>query len=76
MIVNNTDGAITVNGVAVVTPDIVASNGIIHAIEGVLLPAEEGTSILDVAVSDDRFTALVDTLGAYRRPRRRPRRRR
>ncbi len=35
--VDGTDG-VTVNGANVVTPDIIASNGVIHAIDQVLLP--------------------------------------
>jgi uncharacterized surface protein with fasciclin (FAS1) repeats len=33
-------GVITVDGAAVVQPDIIASNGVIHAIDQVLLPPE------------------------------------
>ena len=75
VIVNNTDGAITVNGVAVVTPDIVASNGIIHAIEGVLLPAEEGDSILDIAALRRPLHRARRHARCVPRPRRAPRRR-
>lgn len=35
-----TDGAIMVNGAMVVTPDVQASNGVIHAIDQVLLPPD------------------------------------
>ncbi|MGE0066482.1 MAG: fasciclin domain-containing protein [Solirubrobacterales bacterium] len=34
------DGEVTVNGAAVVTPDVEASNGIVHVIDEVLLPPE------------------------------------
>lgn len=37
-IVVEDDGTITIDGVAVVTPDIMASNGVIHVISGVLVP--------------------------------------
>ncbi len=33
-----TDGGVTVNGAKVVTPDVEASNGVIHVIDTVLLP--------------------------------------
>lgn len=33
-----TDGGVTVNGVAVVTADVEASNGVVHIIDGVLFP--------------------------------------
>ena len=35
------DGKVYVNGSEVIQPDVMASNGIIHVIDGVLLPAEE-----------------------------------
>ncbi len=35
-----TDGGVEVNGVTVVTADIEASNGVIHAIDGVLIPSD------------------------------------
>ncbi len=34
-----TDGGVMVNGASVVTPDVDASNGVIHAIDAVLVPA-------------------------------------
>lgn len=36
--VDGTGGGVTVNGINVVTPDVQASNGVIHVIDGVLLP--------------------------------------
>ena len=38
LLVDGTGGGVTVNGVPVETPDVDASNGIIHVISGVLLP--------------------------------------
>ncbi len=35
-----TDGGVEVNGVTVVTADIEGSNGVIHAIDGVLIPSD------------------------------------
>ena len=35
-----TDGGVKVNGVTVVTADVEASNGVIHAIDGVLIPPD------------------------------------
>ena len=49
-----------------VQTDIVAANGVIHAIDMVLLPPEpepEPTTIVDIAVSDERFSTLVTALG-------------
>lgn len=34
-----TDGGVMVNGASVVTADVDASNGVIHAIDAVLVPA-------------------------------------
>ncbi|CTQ48811.1 fasciclin domain-containing protein [Jannaschia donghaensis] len=38
-LVIGTEGGVTVNGVNVVTPDIETTNGVIHVIDGVLIPA-------------------------------------
>ena len=45
--INVTDDGVTVNGANVIMTDIVGTNGVIHVIDGVLLPpapAEEGTN--------------------------------
>jgi uncharacterized surface protein with fasciclin (FAS1) repeats len=61
----NDDGVFLNDTVKVIITDIVASNGVIHVIDGVLLPssmmAEEEMSetIVDIAVADGRFTTLV-----------------
>jgi uncharacterized surface protein with fasciclin (FAS1) repeats len=36
----STMGGVTVNGAPVISPDVMASNGVIHAIDSVLLPAD------------------------------------
>ncbi len=60
---------VRINNAAVIIPDIETSNGVIHVIDQVLLPpadepmAEMG-SIVDIAVSDGRFTTLVGALQA------------
>jgi uncharacterized surface protein with fasciclin (FAS1) repeats len=66
-----TDGNVFLNDtVQVIITDIEASNGIIHVIDGVLLPpsmtAEEEMvpSIAEIAVADGRFTTLVAALTA------------
>jgi transforming growth factor-beta-induced protein len=54
-----------INASQVETPDIDASNGVIHAIDKVLLPTEDDPasgSITDVAVADGNFTTLVAAL--------------
>lgn len=57
-----TDGGVAINGEAVVAADIVADNGVIHKIGGVLLPAEPtavlGTT-LGIAYFNPDFTTLV-----------------
>ncbi len=72
------DGSVILNdSVQVIITDIAASNGIIHVIDGVLLPPsisaatdeemEEMTdapSITEIAVEDGRFTTLVAALEA------------
>ena len=61
----NADGAITVGGATVVTPDIAASNGVIHVVGGVLLPPADSTNtIVDVIAGDDRFSTLVGLAGS------------
>jgi uncharacterized surface protein with fasciclin (FAS1) repeats len=35
-----TDGGVTVNDATVVTPDVMADNGVVHVIDGVLLPSD------------------------------------
>ena len=61
------DDALFINDSQVIITDIVTSNGIIHAIDAVLLPeAEEPEpellSITETAVNDGRFTTLVTAL--------------
>jgi transforming growth factor-beta-induced protein len=64
------DGTVFLNEtVQVIITDIMASNGIIHVVDTVLLPpsmmAEEALpSIAEIAVADGRFTTLVAALGA------------
>jgi uncharacterized surface protein with fasciclin (FAS1) repeats len=66
------DGNVFLNDtVQVVTTDIEASNGVIHVINGVLLPpsmseaaAEELPSIAEIAASDENFSTLVTALDA------------
>ena len=55
-VTKNANG-VFVNGIKVITADIAASNGVIHAIERVLMPAS-GT-VVDVALGDTTFSYLV-----------------
>ena len=72
------DGNVMINDATVIIPDVAASNGIIHAIDTVLLPpADEMTedamaddemmetgTIVDVAVANGSFTTLVAAVQA------------
>ena len=50
---------IMVNDAKVIIQDIIASNGIIHAIDAVLMPpSETENSIYDIAKSNANFTSL------------------
>jgi uncharacterized surface protein with fasciclin (FAS1) repeats len=51
-----------VNNANVVAPDIMASNGVIHVIDAVILPPT--TDIVDTAIADGRFTTLVAAVEA------------
>jgi uncharacterized surface protein with fasciclin (FAS1) repeats len=62
--------AVTVNGASIVATDILASNGVIHVIETVLLPSAEqatamvGTDIVDTAIAAGDFGTLVQAAQA------------
>jgi transforming growth factor-beta-induced protein len=60
------DGNVILNGsIKVIITDIMASNGVIHAIDGVLLPpADPKPSIVDIATSNPDFSTLVAALQA------------
>ncbi len=55
-----------VNTVTVIDTDIMASNGVIHVLDAVLLPPADKTeptmNIVDTAVADGGFTKLVEAL--------------
>ncbi len=56
----STNGAAKVNGVNIVKTDVMASNGVIHVIDEVLIPRD----IVGIAAADSRFTTLVAALKA------------
>ena len=59
------DSDLFINASRVETPDVDASNGVIHVIDAVLLPTEDDPAsgtITDVAVADGNFTTLVAAL--------------
>lgn len=47
------------NSSLVVEADIAASNGVVHKVDSVLLPAFIGTSIIDSALNDPMFTIIA-----------------
>jgi len=59
-------GNVYINDAQVIITDIETSNGVIHVIDTVIIPAaeEEAKTIVDIAVADGRFTTLVAALGA------------
>jgi transforming growth factor-beta-induced protein len=66
------DGNVYLNdSIQVIITDIEASNGVLHVIDGVLLPpaenavtAETPGTIVDIAVADGRFSTLVSAVQA------------
>ncbi|MDQ3233935.1 MAG: fasciclin domain-containing protein, partial [Pseudobdellovibrionaceae bacterium] len=53
----NKDGAF-INSSRIINTDIVANNGVIHAIDTVLLPPATDKSLVDIVVEDARFSTL------------------
>jgi uncharacterized surface protein with fasciclin (FAS1) repeats len=53
------DGGVLDDRATIVNADLVASNGVIHVIDRVLLPTK---TIADIAVADSRFSTLVAAL--------------
>lgn len=64
--VNVEDGKVFINDAEVIITDILASNGVIHVVDTVLLPAAEESAmdIVDLAAADGRFTKLVAAVEA------------
>ena len=58
------DGSnITVDGISVIAPfDVDATNGVIHTIEGVLMPRP---NVVELASANDNFSSLVAALGRF-----------
>jgi transforming growth factor-beta-induced protein len=57
-----TGSAVKVAGSTISATDIMASNGVIHVVDSVMLPPEN--DIVDIAVSNDSFSTLVAALQA------------
>ena len=69
--VDVSDAGVKINGASVVTPDIIASNGIVHVIDKVLLPPADSAedaittspaSIFSIANSTADFSTLGECL--------------
>ncbi len=58
------DGMLMIGGATVVTKDIVASNGIIHVIDAVIMPPSAGPAPLAVEASAAGFSTLVTAVEA------------
>jgi len=61
------DGALFVNDSQVVIADVPATNGVIHAIDAVLMPPADGMepgTIIDVATDNGSFTTLIAAVEA------------
>lgn len=56
------DGTVTVNNATVTTADIAASNGVIHAIDTLLIPAIELDTVIPADVTGDIVTAGSSTV--------------
>ena len=56
------DGAVRIGGATVVAADVAASNGVIHAIDRVLVPNTE--DVIGTALGDGRFGTLAKALTA------------
>ena len=57
------DGGVQVNDANILVTDIIASNGVIHVIDKVLIPPPELDDIVDTAVAAGRFGTLATALG-------------
>jgi transforming growth factor-beta-induced protein len=53
----NQDGAF-INSSKIIQTDVLASNGVIHVIDSVLLPPATDKTLVDIVVEDARFTTL------------------
>ncbi|MGV8962624.1 MAG: fasciclin domain-containing protein [Candidatus Saccharimonadaceae bacterium] len=59
----NTNGGVTIDGnIKVIIADVQGKNGVVHAIDKVIVPAAKSNTIVDVAVSNADFSSLVAAL--------------
>lgn len=62
VVVSTMGGGVMVNDAEVIQTDVMASNGVIHVIDSVILPPSD--DLVGVAVADDRFSTLVAAVQA------------
>ena len=61
----DTEGNVLLNGsIKVIMADIEASNGIVHVIDGVLIPPTDLPSIVEIAINTPELSTLVEALQA------------
>jgi len=58
LVVNSTNGTVTVNGAKVIKADVTASNGVIHIIDAVLIPLTPAQSSSPTPSPIDRLVAF------------------
>merc|ERR1712157_28940 len=60
VVANVNESTITINSNAeVIVPDVDASNGVVHAVNNVLIPTSAAENIAEVAATDDEFSIFV-----------------
>jgi len=65
VMVEVTEAGVVLNGAVMITAvDILASNGVIHVIDAVLLPPAELQTIAEIASADENFSILAMALAA------------
>lgn len=62
VVVSTMGGGVMVNNAEVIQTDVMASNGVIHVIDSVILPPSD--DLVGIAVADDRFSTLVAAVQA------------
>jgi uncharacterized surface protein with fasciclin (FAS1) repeats len=62
VVVSTMGGGVMVNDAEVIQTDVMASNGVIHVIDSVILPPSD--DLVGIAVADDRFSTLVAAVQA------------
>jgi transforming growth factor-beta-induced protein len=66
LMVSITDGKVMINGAEVILPDVGTSNGVVHVIDGVLVPSSDEVTqnIVETAVATDSLSTLASAVTA------------